>query len=226
MVTECTNAKLATFSFDHLTYINQIFGDLSVRQIIHEVYKKKRYAFGVEETGDEFEHSHHHFVIDKKTKQVVCSAAQGYQNIYINKNDNLCQSYSLLTYFGIPINPDQKQRQMDMIALYRRIISNKQFIKKIDDIIDHPSNKEYWQDSTHEEGRGHILMNKDHILKKINDVLNEWENYGYWYFIGEGKCPVTQKKKQQKKQQKRTFGGNHKTIKTKKSVKKRTRMKY
>lgn len=219
VATDCTNAKLNTFSFDHLTYINQIFGDQTVRQIIDEVYKKKKYAFGVEETGDEFEQSYHHFLIDKKSKQVMCSAAQGYQNIYINKRDNLCQSYSLLTYFGIPINPDQKQRQMDMIALYRRIISNKQFIKKIDDIIDHPDNKEYWQDSTHEEGRDFILMNKDHILQKINDVLNEWEKYGYWYFIGEGKCPNTKKRKH-------TFGGKRKTIKTKKSVKRRTRMKY
>ena len=103
-ISDCTNAKLNKFSFDHLTYINQIFGDQSVRQIIAEVYKtKKKYAFGVEETGDEFEHSHHHFLIDKRSKQVVCSADQGYQNIYVNKNDNLCQSYSLLTYFSLSL---------------------------------------------------------------------------------------------------------------------------
>lgn len=107
-VSNCTNAKLKIFSFEHLTYINQFFGDLSVRQIIDEVYKKKKYAFGVEETGDEFEHSHHHFVINKRSKQVVCSVNQGDQDLNINKNDTLCQSYSLLTYFGIPINPDQK----------------------------------------------------------------------------------------------------------------------
>lgn len=112
---------------------------------------------------------------------------------------------------------------MDMIALYRRIISNKQFLKKIDDILDHPGNKEYWKDYTHEEGRDYILMNKDHILQKINHVLDEWENYGYWYFIGEGTCPSTKKK------MKRTFGGKHKITnkhqKTKKSVKK-TRAKH
>ena len=38
---DCTDDKLIIFSRAHYSYINQIFGDLSVRKIIQEIYNKK-----------------------------------------------------------------------------------------------------------------------------------------------------------------------------------------
>ena len=38
---DCTDDNLIIFSRAHYSYINQIFGDLSVRTIIQEIYKKK-----------------------------------------------------------------------------------------------------------------------------------------------------------------------------------------
>ena len=204
---ECTNPKLRIFSFEHFTYINQIFGDQTIREIIREVFPNKKYLFGVQQTGEEFENSHHHVLIEKKTNAVICSGIQGYQNLSINKNDTLCQSYSLLNYFSIPINPDQKQRQLDMISMYRNILSNKKFLKKIDQIIDHPDNSRLWIDTTVERDNDYILMDKEHILEKINNTLNVWEQYGYWYFIGDGKCPNTKKRK-------RVIGGKTKQQRT------------
>ena len=66
---ECTNPKLRIFSFEHFTYINQIFGDQTIREIIREVFPNKKYLFGVQQTGEEFENSHHHVLIEKKNKR-------------------------------------------------------------------------------------------------------------------------------------------------------------
>jgi hypothetical protein len=188
-MTECSTELLNIFSNEHYTYINQIFGDETVREIISEIkkFKNKRFEFATEETGRNFEYSSHHILIDKKTKEIVCSVDNGYQNININKNDTLCQSYSLLTYLNIDIDPDQKQRQMDMIAMYREILSNSLFLKKLDEITLNEDNKKLWTDYT-QNTKKFIVMDKQKILKKINDVLDKWEAYGYLYFIGKGTC--------------------------------------
>ena len=193
---KCDNDMLASFSMEHFTYINQIFGDKVIRQIISEVFPNKIYDFGIEESGEEFEHSYHHILVNKKTLNPECSVNNGYQNLNKNINDNLCQSYSLLTYFNKNIDPDQKQRQIDMINMYRNIISNDVFIKILDEIII-PSNKKLWIDYTKTSTQSknyYIPLNKIKILSKINTVLDNWEEYGFWYFIGKGKCPNNNKK--------------------------------
>lgn len=190
----CTDEKLNEFSHEHYTYINQIFGDLTVREIISEVFPNKKYIFDAVESGAEFEGSYHHVLINTKTNEEVCSVDNGYQNIYINKNDNLCQSYSLLTYFNENIHPDQKQRQMDMIKMYRNILNNKKFIKNFKDIIKPKKKEDMWKISNNNNSTVHMKYDMNNILKKIKDVLDNWEEYGYYYFIGEGKCPVEPKK--------------------------------
>ena len=75
---------------------------------------------------------------------------------------------------------------MNMIQMYRTILSNEDFIGKLDEVIN-SSNKKLWID--YSNPNRYIKMNKINILKKINEVLDDWRNYGYWYFIGDGKCP-------------------------------------
>jgi hypothetical protein len=208
----CSDIKLESFSKEHFTYINQIFGDQTVREIISEIYPNRKYEFGIEETGEEFENSSHHVLINKATNTSICSVDTGYQNILINKNDTLCQSYSLLTYFKIPINPDQKQRQFDMIAMYRDyLLSNPTFIAELNDIITNKDNNKLWTDYTYNNTNNkikYVVMDKRGILQKIKNVLTKWENYGYLYFIGDGKCPINKRLK--------IFGGKNKSINTKK----------
>jgi hypothetical protein len=50
MNSNCTKEKLDTFSKRHYTYINQIFGDATVRQIIEEEYAKTAPLWTEEET--------------------------------------------------------------------------------------------------------------------------------------------------------------------------------
>ena len=39
----CTNEKLEEFSLEHFTFINQFFGDETVREVIAEVFPNKKY---------------------------------------------------------------------------------------------------------------------------------------------------------------------------------------
>ena len=69
--TNCTQQKLDYFKWKHLTYINQIFGDAGVREIISEVYPNTFLEFRVEkvEPGSGFEHgTDHHILFDKSKK--------------------------------------------------------------------------------------------------------------------------------------------------------------
>lgn len=198
-MSKCTDEDLEKFSKRHFTYINQIFGDLTVRELITEVYPHEELEFAVEETGIEFENTFHHILKYKKKADTVCSVDSGYQNIDINKNDTLCQSYSLLNYFGIKISRSQKKRQMDMIDMYReKLLSNSEFIKKLDEVI-HKGNSKLWIDFTNEgKKKVYLPMNKEKILDEIREVLKEWKKYGFHFFIGEGKCPPPKEPKESK----------------------------
>jgi hypothetical protein len=207
----CSDDKLESFSKEHFTYINQIFGDQTLREIISEIKPNNTFEFGIEETGEEFENSSHHILINKATKVPVCSVDSGYQNLLINKNDTLCQSYSLLTYFKKPINLDQKQRQLDMIAMYRELLANKTFIAELNELITNKQNRHLWRDYTINKKK-YVVMNTQKLLQKIKNVLTKWEKYGYWYFIGEGKCPINKGN--------RILGGTNKNSKNK-SIKKK-----
>ena len=71
----CSQKKLDYFKWKHLTYINQIFGDSGIREIISEVYPNKCLEFRVEEVteGSGFEAgTDHHVLFDKlKIKEYV-----------------------------------------------------------------------------------------------------------------------------------------------------------
>jgi hypothetical protein len=193
---KCNNRELEEFSHEHYTYINQFFGDETVRKIITKIFPNKNYIMAIEKANEDFEHvndeeepSMHHFLYKKngKEKEKICSGINGYQNMDINKNDTLCQSYSLLTYLNKDIDPDQKERQMDMITMYRDIIDNEKFKTEINDLM-FPGNNKRWKISGTEPPK-YINPNREEILAKIKEVLDKWESYGYYYFIGNGKCP-------------------------------------
>ena len=190
----CTQKKLNAFSWRHFTYINQIFGDQSVRQIISEVYPSEEYSFKVEPGEGVFKGTDHHVLANKKTMGRLCSVETGNQNTDVDVNDTLCQSYSLLSYFKIRIAKDKKAKQIAMVNMYRtRLLDNKEFVDKLDDVI-FPKNKALWWDNTRTpKNRYRLKMNKANILAEIRKTLDEWESYGYRHFIGTGTCPIAKK---------------------------------
>lgn len=201
----CSEQKLLDFSEKHYTYINQIFGDATVRQIIEEEYPTT-WEFKVAKAGPEFGNSFHHTIIDREDPDLfVCSVMDEIQDLHKNVNDTLCQSYSLMNYFEIPIQASgkkgeqkeiaQEKNQMAMIQMYRDILNgtleNYEGIdfKKIlsDEILRVKKNSKLWRNFV--SGRGHINMKPEILFKNIEDTLDEWEEYGYWFFIGNGECP-------------------------------------
>jgi len=193
----CTQRKLDYFKWKHFTYINQIFGDVTVREIISEVYPNKSLEFRIEKVGlgSGFEDgSDHHILFDTCKKKIICSVdTLKIQNPQINKYDTLCQSYTLLTYFNRKIYKTHKARQMEMIKMYRDLLHNRTFVKKIEDeIVNNKSNNQLWSDYTQNvDGDVFMQMDMSSILRNIRDTLNRWEDYGYQHFTRDGKCKST-----------------------------------
>ena len=184
-----TQRQLDYFSGKHYTYINQIFGDETVREIIQEQYHNPNMELIIEKANEDFEDaddSFHHVVFDKKNKKKICSSDDGYQNMEKNENDTLCQSYSLMTYLKKPFpkkmtDAYQKERQMRMIKMYREMLENKDFTNELND-VETDAFINYMKDDEPQ-----LNMEWPKIIEKIKNTLDCWENYGYNYFIGTGK---------------------------------------
>jgi hypothetical protein len=149
--TTCTDGNLKIFSRAHMAYINQLFGDQTVRDIIQEVWAKPG-KLVVKESGADFENSHHHMFQPHKVKTnvITCSVEDGYQDLDTDVNDILCQSYSLMNYFGIKFDKTpsriasveiKRSRQLEMIKMYRKIIKNEKFLNGLEEIVKNKTNK-------------------------------------------------------------------------------------
>jgi hypothetical protein len=180
------------FSRAHMSYINQIFGDITVRQIIQEIYPRSG-SLAVLTSGPEFEYSHHH--IYKKDGESVCSIEMGYQNTLIDVNDNLCQSYALMSYLDIPFDKtpsstasveQKRMKQMAMINMYRNILENKDFVKIFINEVVFEKNNKLWTDWVNRKFYIIQKLSAARIIKHIKKVLDAWENYGWRYFVGDG----------------------------------------
>ena len=189
-----TNKKLEYFGRKHLTYINQIFGDLTVREIISEVFPNNQYIFKVESAGEGFEiNTDHHILYDVSNNQTICSTklkCNGHicQDIRRDINDTLCQSYSLLVYRKKKLRKGKKERQIEMVRMYREILNNELFINKLNkEILSNMKNVGIWTNFAKDgNGRCSLEMSERNILHQVHSVLNDWEDYGYMYFIGKG----------------------------------------
>ena len=186
------NQKLQEFSWDHYTYINQFFGDLEVRDIIENCFPRHYLSF---EHYDDPEFGFHHYVVDSRYEDPICSIGAGVQDTDINVNDNMCSTYSLLAYFKIPFSDNSYTNQMKMISLCYKILKNKNFRAAIEAaILTDPEETKRWKSykrvkrSIRNNGRTYYVnMNPDVFWKNVKSVLHKWTEYGHIYFIGDGK---------------------------------------
>jgi len=208
----CTNEKLIQFGNAHYTFINQIFGDKGVREEIAKIWRTNihKYKMDLDNLDEDsgFDDENHHVIYlkddeGKFSKEKKWCSAYGceepgeefppcYQDISRDINDTLCQSYALLKYLGYTFprgtsRAARKQLQMNMVAMYRMIITNDQFREVLNDF--EISSWENFVDG------GVLHPDPAVLLENISNVLDEWEAYGYHYFIGKGTCPPEYKKR-------------------------------
>ena len=169
--------KFITFDDLFETYINQILGDKTVREMISEVWPRDglRFATIIDEGG------YHHVVIGD----------DGY--VYNSKNtlqtmrtDNLCQSYSVAFWFGkILFRRSRKRNQMEIIELIREIFSNEKFISLLnDELIKNEANRHLWSIYTELKPSGkYVKMDIESIRKNIFKTLKMWKEYGYKQYM-------------------------------------------
>ena len=177
-----------------------------MRRIIEEEYPTT-WEFKVAKAGPEFGNSFHHTVRDREDPQlIVCSGIDGVQDLNKNVNDTLCQSYSLMNFFEIPIQLSEEKgklkqiyhetNQKAMIQMYRDLLDgNIENYEGIDfkeiltnEILSDKRNKKLWRNFV--TGKGNLNMDPEVLFKNIEDTLDEWEEFGYWFFIGKGECPT------------------------------------
>lgn len=199
----CSKINLEIFSKEWYTYINQIFGDKTVREIIKEMYTPRDWNFVARQGEGVFLGSYHH-VLEKKGKDGEtirwCSVDEGYQNTNINKNDSLCQSYTLLKYLNKPIEQNMKKRQMEMIKMYKNIIKREYFKDELRGMVEimkrtikktkKKDNPALWKDYTYDKPEPYLNKDFNVLYGEIQSVLEKWEKYGYLYFIKDGTCPT------------------------------------
>jgi len=130
----------------------------------------------------------------------VCSAEQGYQDLAVDINDNLCQSYSLMTMLDIDFDStpsaiasrEQKHnKQVSMVNMYRKILANRKFLREFGKIIRDSDNEELWEDTVDEENIFFIIRTYRTpalVIEKIKKVLDIWERWGWQFFVGDGTC--------------------------------------
>lgn len=207
--TKCTDELMEQYSLEHYTFINQIFGDATVREILMEVYPNKKYVFFAQhiDASEMFEEGYHHVLVNPKNQKeiVYCSVDMHHQRPTVNINDTLCQSYSLLKYLGKDLDLITKNSDLgpikklmsihrEFIDMYRRILANKKFVREFT-TVDFKNSKDAhgrkaFRNYTKNKSPA-LNMDSAEILTHIATVLDKWEAFGYRFFIGNGKCPKT-----------------------------------
>jgi hypothetical protein len=203
-----------------MSYINQIFGDETIRDIIQEVFPMGG-KLVIEPADENFEYSVHHVYYADEDEEPeedlteeeqaergedfettkVCSVANGYQDIEVDENDTLCQSYSLMAFLEVKFDStpssvatraQKYEKHKAMIKMYRDILDFPDFYWKLSAIIKDSHNKKLWKDTVDEEHPFFInqrFKTVEKVVATIKRVLDIWEQYGWHYFVEQGKCP-------------------------------------
>ena len=176
-----TIQDLQKFSLLHYYYINQLLGDQTLRAVIMEEFPHKENRLVSEKGEGDFANSSHHLCILAKNNK-WCSVDEGIQNLNIHSHDTLCQSYSVLRYFG-GIGPNDKtltkKLQMKMIKVWHKILENRTIMDQIHYSVTQTKNKKFLMKGIPKSYRESLTA----LKKKIVEVLQKWKEYGYVWFM-------------------------------------------
>ena len=137
--------------------------------------------------------NNHHVLYDIKNEKYLDSVntvGYKYQAQDRDEHDSLCQSYTLMFFFGREMDNDPVKKQMQIIDMYKWLIKQPKFLYALENDMFYPKNK---KDEVWEDENGKIIStqgpkNLDKLIKKIKETLKIWKEYGYRHFIGDGSC--------------------------------------
>ncbi len=187
-------------------YINQIFGDEYLRnQVIknigilwegEEIKPPEDIEIAdAEVEGDQFDGGHHLYIKSSANPdQRMCSVDDRYQITTINRNDTLCQSYSLLTAYGLlhdrhkpypktrKNQKTQKQEDIDyskqqsqsIARMKSHIMIQKDMIKMYRKIVNHPKFMKILGDTIEKRRKNGVRWIKE-INSKGHILYEDWE---------------------------------------------------
>ena len=145
-----------------------------------EQFPSKNQLISEKGEGDFANSSHHMCMLAKNN--TWCSVNEGIQNLNIHSHDTLCQSYSVLRYFG-KIEPSDKKLtkklQMKMIEVWHKILKNPIIMAQIHHSVTQTQNNKFLMKEIPTSYRGSLYA----LKKKIVKVLQMWEEYGYVWFM-------------------------------------------
>ena len=137
--------------------------------------------------------NNHHVLYDMENETYLDSVntiGYKYQDQVRDEHDSLCQSYTLMFFFGREMDNDPVKKQMQIIKMYKWLIGQKKFTDAIKDEmfeIDHEK-EEVWEDENGELISTQGVKKFDKLMKKVEKTLDIWKEYGYRHFIGDGSC--------------------------------------
>jgi len=194
------------FSPLHYTYINQFFGDITIRDMIMELYPSESYRLATIPGEGRFAESSHHIALRLISNEQICSV-DNFQQLDEDQNDTLCQSYSLLNYLIFQQNEEKlrsihllrdvqniprrkSEKQILMIRIYLFLLNNEKFVEKLNG-LKHSPNKiwnDFFLDTKADEHKIFVSEGTiEEFIMSIKIVLALWMRYGYHYFIRKGK---------------------------------------
>ena len=137
--------------------------------------------------------NNHHVLYDMKNKTYLDSVntmGYKYQAQDRDEHDSLCQSYTLMFFFGREMDNDPVKKQMQIIKMYKWLIGQKKFTDAIkDEMFEIDSKKEeVWEDKDGNRISTQGSKQFDKLMKKVEKTLDIWKEYGYRHFIGDGTC--------------------------------------
>ena len=161
------------------TYVVQLFGDITVREILAEtcprrVLRSNDCHFKVVTDGQQ---GVHHCLQHNKTGKIMCSKKTGLQNIREDPDDNLCQLYSLCRYFGLHLPDHTTKKQLLIIDFVRNLCQHPQFLEKLEtEVLTHRKNTGLWK--IYRSGcqtSQNCPMNRTKLEASLIETLDLWE---------------------------------------------------
>jgi len=195
------DAKLRKFSRDAYHYINQLFGDVSLRAVIQESMKGmprwKMVHILLDEDDPDFRGGAHH-ILKGPGGETWDSLEVGLQDMHCNPNDTLCQSYSIAKYLDVLKVSDEvlnspkkafghkyllnRNRQFKLVQALRKTLSNPSVVEQLHYSVTIKIDNKWFMLGIDAKYRKKTTTARKGLVAKIRSILRDWKSFGWEHY--------------------------------------------